>query len=257
MKKNNFFELVFYKSYFSLISESKRTILSMGWWVLEPILTMLVYYVVFAYFLNIKAENYVFYLLISLVFFQWFAKSVTSSMNTINDSGSIISKIATNKLFFPLTAFTVDLIKTTVVVIILIIGLNIFSFTVNFSYVYLPLILIAQFIFTLSVAFWVALIIPFFPDIRILVDLLIRGLMFASAIFYPIQSLPQQVQEYMVYNPIAILLEGYRQILLYGSFSFESSYYYLVLIFISVILLVAAILFERKASNSYIKIILK
>ena len=257
MKKNNFFELVFYKSYFTLLSESKRTILSVGWWVLEPILTMIVYYIVFAYFLNIKAENYVFYLLISLVFFQWFAKSVTSSMNTINDSGSIITKIATNKLFFPLTAFTVDFVKILVVIFILLIGLNIFGFNVNYSYVFFPIIFLAQFIFTLSIAFWISLIIPFFPDIRILVDLLIRGLMFASAIFYPLDSLPQEVQEYMIFNPVAILLEGYRQILLYDNFTFENTYYFFILIIISFILLLAAIFFERKASNSYIKVILK
>ena len=257
MKKNNFFELVLYKSYFSLLSESKRTILSVGWWVLEPLLTMVVYYIVFAYFLNIQAENFVFYLLISLVFFQWFSKSISSSMNTINDSGSVIGKIAINKLFFPLTSFLIDFVKIVVVIFILLVGLNIFDFTVNDSYIFLPVIFIAQFIFTLSIVFWVALIIPFFPDFRILIDLLLRGLMFASAIFYPLDRLSQQIQEYMIFNPIAILLDGYRQILMYNNFTFEDSQYFFILILISSVLLIGAVLFEKKVSNSYIKVILK
>lgn len=257
MKKNNFFELVFYKSYFSLVSESKRTLLSVGWWVLEPLVTMVVYYIVFAYFLNIQAENFIFYLLISLVFWQWFAKSISSSMNTINDSGSIIGKIAINKLFFPLTSFFVDFVKIVVVILILLIGLNLFGFMINGSYLFLPIVFISQFVFTLSIVFWVALIVPFFPDLRILIDLLLRGLMFASAIFYPLEKLPQQVQEYMVWNPIAILLDGYRQILMYDNFTLASSFYFIKVLLVSAVLLIGAILFEKRVSNSYIKVILK
>lgn len=257
MKKNNFFELVFYKSYFSLVAESKRTLLSVGWWVLEPLLTMVLYYIVFANFLNIQAKDFVFYLLINLVFWQWFLKSVSSSINTINDSGGIIGKISINKLFFPLTAFFIDFVKTMVVILILLIVLNLFNFTINMSYFFLPFVFISQFIFTLSVSFWVALIVPFFPDLRIFIDLLLKGLMFASAIFYPLDKLPQQVQDYMIFNPIAILLDGYRQILMYNNFSLSKCYYFVILFFCSLLLLIGAVLFEKKVSNSYIKVILK
>lgn len=256
--EKSFVSLILYKSYCNLAAESKKTILSMGWWIVEPLLTMVIYYIVFAYFLNMKTENFVIYLLISLTFWQWFSKSVNSSMNAINDAGNIIGKVYINKLFFPITVFVTDIIKTTLVVVILLVVLNIAGFYINMEYLLLPFLFIVQSLFTLAVIFWVSLIIPFFPDLRIFIDLLLKGLMFASAIFYPIDILPDMVKEYMFLNPVAMLLDGYRNILMYDDISILSNIsYYLWLALFSLLAIYSAKRFENKVSNTYIKVILK
>ncbi|MBM9513032.1 ABC transporter permease [Desulfogranum marinum] len=241
-----------------MISESKRTYLSFAWWILEPLAMMLIYYIVFSSFLNIRTENFAFYILVSLTFWQWFHKSVNSSLNSINQSGGFISKININKLFFPTVAVYTDLIKSLVAISVLIVVVVTLNHSVSWQYVWLPIVLVVQLLFTVAIAYFFSLIIPFSPDLRVLVDLVLRGVMFASAIFYPIENLPEFIQENLCYNPIAYLLDCYRKILIFdGVITLRDIYYLGLLAIVSTAVIMFTLLLEKKVGNFYLKILMK
>ncbi len=258
LKIRRFFIMVHYKSYCDLISESKRTYLSFGWWILEPLALMVIYYLVFKYFLSIRTENFAFYILVSLTFWQWFHKSVNCGLNTINLSGPVIAKIKINKLFFPTVAIYTDLIKSFLAIGVLLVIVNVLVSPLSWYYAWLPILIAIQLLLIIAVTYFFSLIVPFFPDIRPLIDLFLRGLMFASAIFYPIDSLPESVRSYLYYNPIAYLLDCYRKILIYHEAMPQGSVYYLAnLALVSISLIFFSIWIEKKMGILYVKLLMK
>ena len=104
MKPRCFFRLVIVKVWFNLRTEAAQHRLSYAWWILEPVLHMGAFYLIFKILLQRGTENFVAFLLCGLVPWLWFAKSVTNSCQSIIQGKGIISQAFIPKAFFPLTA---------------------------------------------------------------------------------------------------------------------------------------------------------
>ena len=98
---SHYLEFIWYRSLAQLRSESSRAYLGYLWWVLEPLLYLAVFYVVFALVLNRGDENYVQVLLTGLVVWKWFDSSVRSSMDVIHQNAGLIDKVYLPKIVFP------------------------------------------------------------------------------------------------------------------------------------------------------------
>jgi lipopolysaccharide transport system permease protein len=85
------------------------------------------------------------------------------------------------------------------------------------AYAALPLLLLLQGLVNAVASLAVAAVMPYFPDARITVDAVLRSLMLVSGIFFPIEQLPPSYHFYFYLNPLAILIESYRDVLLHGA----------------------------------------
>ena len=81
--KSQYLSLVLYKTYAELRAESARTYIGFLWWIIEPIVDMATYYLVFAVLLRNRTEDFVPFLLIGLVSWKWFSVSVTMGADSI------------------------------------------------------------------------------------------------------------------------------------------------------------------------------
>ena len=95
----------------NLKAETKKTYLSYAWWLLEPAMFVLVFYVVFAVFLNRGTEDFLVFLLLGKIPFLWFSKSVSNSANSICDGRGLIGQLPIPKSFFPLLVVAQDGVK--------------------------------------------------------------------------------------------------------------------------------------------------
>ena len=77
-----------------------------------------------------------------------------------------------------------------------------------------PLLMLLELIFIFSVASLVAAIVPFIPDLRLIVTSLMQMLFFLSGIFYDLSRMPAEIREYFVYNPVAVFIDSYRAVML-------------------------------------------
>jgi lipopolysaccharide transport system permease protein len=91
-----------------------------------------------------------------------------------------------------------------------------FGFGVGAAYLALPLILGAQILFTVALTYLLAAIIPFLPDLKYLVQTILRLVFFLTGIFFDGSKIPEQYQPYFYANPMAILIEDYRNILMHN-----------------------------------------
>jgi lipopolysaccharide transport system permease protein len=209
-------ELVWTKANFNLQSEVHRNYLSYAWWVLEPLLHMVIYYVVFGLLLNRGGENYPVFLLTGLIPWMWFTKAISSSSNSILAGQNIMMQVAVHSIYFPLVMLLQTTIKQLPVFILLIGFVWVQGYPPEAHWWALIPVLIVQAILTIAFACFVAAIIPFIRDLSYLVPTGLTFLMFLSGIFYDYKSISADWQDLFLLNPMAFLLKCYREIFIDG-----------------------------------------
>jgi lipopolysaccharide transport system permease protein len=210
------FELVWTKANFNLQSEVHRNYLSYAWWVLEPLLHMVTYYIVFGLLLNRGGENYPVFLLTGLIPWMWFTKAISSSSNSILAGQNIMMQVAVPSIYFPLVMLLQTTIKQLPVFILLIGFVWLQGYPPEEHWWALIPVLIVQAIITIAFACFVAAIIPFIRDLSYLVPTGLTFLMFLSGIFYDYKSIAAEWQDLFLLNPMAFLLKCYREIFIEG-----------------------------------------
>jgi len=210
-----FWQLIVIKVRFNLRSEAAQSYLSYAWWILEPLMHMYVYYIVFDVFLHRGGEDFVVFLLCGIIPWLWFSKTVMHSGSSIAQGKGLISQTYLPKPFFPLVTIGQDLVKQVFVFLLMFSFLIAYQYFPGVGWLWLIPIIITQLLLIIAVSFLVAFIVPFARDLRYLVDAGLKMMMFGSGIFYSYKSvlLPEH-REIFLMNPMANLIVNYRLVLM-------------------------------------------
>lgn len=209
-------ELILYSVYADLRSEVARRLLGFLWWVLEPLMFMAVFYVVFGLGLRQGGENYVAFLLTGMVAWKWFDSSVRQCSSVIAMNAGLIQQVFIPKYALALIQVLSNTFKFLIVLLLLLGLIWALGNTPTWAWLYLPLLLLVQFVVILSVGFFLTAVVPFAQDLKQVVDNLLMLMMFMSGIFFSMDSLPENMRPYFQLNPMVGIIESYRAILLDG-----------------------------------------
>ncbi len=209
-------ELIWTKAKFNLRAEVHRNYLSYGWWVLEPLLHMVVYYVVFGLLLQRGGENYPVFLLTGLIPWMWFMKAVSGSSGSILAGQNLMLQVGLPSAVFPLISLLQATLKQLPVFILLLGFVWLQGFTPGTHWWALLPVIAVQAILTTAFACAAAAVIPFARDLSYLVPTGLTFLMFLSGIFYDYRMISIEWQSLFLLNPVAFLLKCYREIFIDG-----------------------------------------
>ncbi len=237
-------ELVITKASLNLRSETSVNYLSYGWWVIEPLLHMVVYYFVFKILLHRGGDDYVVFLMTGLIPWLWFAKSVSHAQGSILGAKRLMGQVYLPKIFFPLTGLFQDAIKQIVVFSILIMFILFIGLTPSLSWCWLIPLIFIQFLFTIAISLLASLIVPFIRDFSLIIPTVLQFFMFVSGVFYRYESIPLNIQKYFFINPMAIFLRGYRDIFINGTFLPMELFLYVLTLSV-VLLFLVSFLFKK------------
>lgn len=213
----NFVELLAVKAYANLRTEISRYYLNYLWWLIEPILTMLTFYLVFGILLNGSIKHFVAFLLIGLVPWQWFANCVEQASGSIIAGKGLMLQVDIPKVFFPLEVIIRGTFKNLFVLALLLLFLFFYPTPVSVTWIALPILMVIQFLYIVSLGILCAAVVPFIPDLKFVVSSIIRLAMYGSGVFYNIDSVVLPKHRDIIYaNPMAGLLKNYREILMYA-----------------------------------------
>lgn len=245
-------DLVIYKSYAELRRDVASAYLGILWWVLEPVIYMGAFYIIFALGLRSGGENFVSFLLCGLVPWKWFASSIVPASSSVLAHKGLIQQVYIPKAVLPLIPITVNSIKFFVVLILLLILLLLLGHEPSFAWVYLVPVVLIQFQFILGCSLLLAALVPFVMDLRNLINHALMMMMFVSGIFFDIQDFSPEVKEYLYLNPMISIIESYRSVLLYNV---GPNWIHLgALVGLSSILCVAGYVLFRKFDRYYPKV---
>lgn len=244
MKKASLPRLVAFKAYAELRAEASRYFLSILWWVFDPILSMAVYYIIFGLLLSRGGPDYIPFLLIGIVTWQWFERSALHGMTSIYSNGYLMNLIQIPKLYFPAVTTAVDTVKFGIVFSLLLIYLWSYGFGPNLAYLALPVVMAIELLLLSGLALLLAGLMPIFPDLKYLIEVSLRLAFFGSGILFSADRIPEAYRDLFYLNPMVNLIDAYRAILMYGTWPDWES---LASVFIigALLLIVARALIQR------------
>ena len=197
----------------------KQSFLGFFWVVLNPFFQMLIMSFVFSNILRITnlSVPYPIFLYAGLLPWTFFSLSLTSAMGVFIENSSLIKKI-----YFPrevlvlstILAKTFDFFLSLILFFVLMIY---FRLPLTFSiFFFIPIFLI-QFLFTYSLALILSALNLFYRDIQYLFNLVLSLWFYATPVIYATEFFPEKYQFVFKLNPIAIVINGYRKVLLGGN----------------------------------------
>ncbi|WP_101676150.1 ABC transporter permease [Alloalcanivorax mobilis] len=225
----SFVDLVWTKARLNLKSEANRNHLRYMWWVIDPLLYMLVFYIVFGMLMQRGGEGYVAYLLTGLVPFQWFAKTIQHTSNSIIQGKGLMHQVRISPLFFPLVGIVQNTGKQLLVFLMLGLFLVFYGLPPTLHWVAILPVVLLQLLLMVVVSCAVAMLAPFVRDIINLVPTGIQFTMFVSGIFYTLDRIPEQWRSLFFLNPVANILHQYRLILVENQWPDWSSMWWVTL----------------------------
>lgn len=194
-----------------------QTVLGAGWAILQPVMTMLVFTVVFGVLVRVPSDGlpYAVFALAALVPWTYFSTALTGASNSLVASTNLLTKVYFPRLVIPLAPVLAGLVDFAIAFVVLI------AVTLAFGIVPSPLALLAipglTLIMMLTAAgmgCWLAALNIQYRDIRHAVPFLVQVWMYASPIVYPLSLVPERYRALYALNPMVGVIEGFRSVLL-------------------------------------------
>jgi lipopolysaccharide transport system permease protein len=195
----------------------RRSVLGLGWSLLNPLLQLLVFYFVFSKLLPLRIENYTMFLFVGLVAWTWFSSSLVAATSSIVDNGPLLLQPG-----FPESVLVVVSVASHLVNFLIALPIA-FVFAIfagrggSWMLLSLPVVIAVQFLFTVSIAFLLAAVHVRFRDTQYLLGILLMLGFYLAPVFYRLDSIPEQYRAVYSLNPMVPLLESYRRVMLDGT----------------------------------------
>jgi lipopolysaccharide transport system permease protein len=216
MPPKRYLDILIFKTYADLKAEAAKTYLSFLWWVLEPVLYMLVFYIVFGViFQRGDGPEYIPFLLCGVTVWKWFESTLRTGAVAIQSNANLMSQVFIPKIIFPSITILTNTVKFLFVLVVFLLFLEYYGLGINLTYLSLPILLIIQLLLISACTFLLAALVPFMPDIVMFVSYALTLLLFLSGIFFSVEQIPETYQKYFYINPMATIIESYRDVLLY------------------------------------------
>lgn len=216
LKGTHFLELLFCDTYMTLRAEAARTYISFLWWFIEPIIFLIVFYLVFGLLLERFSPDFIPQILVGLVTFRWFSNTLGRGSKAIVGGRGLMRQVYVPKILFPCVLILGNTFKFSIVFSVLIASFLFYGISANWTFAALPILLLTQFLFITGCTFVAAAVVPFVPDLKFLIDNVLTVMFFVSGVFFSLRRIPEQYQEYVFLNPMAALIDAYRGVLLGG-----------------------------------------
>ncbi len=228
----------------------KRSVLGIFWSFLNPLLMMIVQYLVFSQLFRSDIDNYPVYLLSGLVVFNFFTEGVNQALTSVVGNAALISKVYMPKYVYPVTRVLSSGINLLMSLIPLMLAAALTREPFTKAYLMLPYFLLCLVGFTIGVGMLLGALMVFFRDIQFLWGILSMLWMYLTPLFYPLQIIPAGMRHLFAYNPMLYFVNAVRTIVMEGITPQPAVFFRCAVITLGALLLGGLVF--RKAQDKFI-----
>lgn len=228
----------------------RRSFLGVVWSLLNPLLIMLVQYMVFSTLFRWNIPNFPVYLLAGIVIFNYMSDATSQSMTCIIQNSSLINKVYVPKYIYPLSRVLSSGVNFLFSLVALYIVVFFSGIRITWYHIGLLYGMACLFLFICGLSLLLSAMMVFFRDTQFLYSVILTVWNYLTPIFYPETILPPYVLAIEKFNPMYHFIRFARVIILNGGFP-DAREWFLCAIFSVVPFLIGAFAFE-KSQNKFI-----
>jgi len=227
----------------------RRSIAGIGWSLINPLTELLILGFVFGRVLSIDTPHYLIFLFTGLLGWNWFREGLSNTTGIIVNNASLIKLPGIPVFTLPIATVLTHFVHYLIALPILLMMILLDDLLITSALAAAPLIMVIQFVFTLSLGYFLAALQVNFRDTQYLLGIALGLGFFVSGIFFDPATLGPQYQILFYLNPMSVLITAYRTIYLEGSFPDPTPL--IILAVISTLMLVIGLSFFDHASESF------
>jgi len=207
----------------------QSSVLGFAWSLLNPLLMMLVLYLVFNNVFKNSQEHFALYLLIGIVSWRFLANGTTTSMGAIVGKPSLVTKIFIPRQVLVLSSVLSSFISSLLEFLVLMILLLAFGVKISPNILFFPAVHIVYFVMVYGISLALAALYVYYRDLNQIWEVLLQLGFFVSPVCYSISTVPEKYLFYYMLNPVTLIMQIYRKSLLYAETPSAESLVYILL----------------------------
>ena len=236
----------------------KQTILGPLWFLIQPLITTVVFSLIFNKIAKLSTDHtppYLFYLS-GIIAWTYFSDCLLSTTNTFTSNASIFSKVYFPRIILPISKVISNLVKLFVQLVLFFCFLSYYYFNdsnvilLSKSIVLLPLMIFQMALLGLAIGMIVSSLTTKYRDLRFLITFSIQLLMYATPIAYPFSEVPAKYKYIILSNPMTSIVTTFRYSLL-GNGYFDLTWFYYS-ISVTFFLFFMGLLFFNRVEKTFI-----
>ncbi len=252
-------ELLYFLVWRDIKVRYKQTMLGVAWIVLQPIVSITIFTILFGYLLNVPSGNvpYPVFLYAALLPWTYFSGSLTRATNSLVGNAHLITKVYFPRLIIPVSGVVSALIDFAIGLVLLLVLMGIYRIVPNANILFLPGFILLAMITALGFGLWFAALNVRFRDVTHLIPFVVQVWFYLTPVVYGADLLPERFRFLLALNPMTGVVEGFRWSLLGGQMadSAAPTGLFWVSVLISVMVLLTGVVFFRRTERTFADII--
>jgi len=209
-------ELLYFLIWRDVKVRYKQTAIGAAWAIIQPLMTMIIFTVVFGKFANMPSDGlpYPIFSFAALLPWTYFSKALNQSVSSVVADANLITKVYFPRLLLPLSAVVGGLIDFAIAFVFLLVMMAWYGLAPQWGILLLPFFVLLTMLTALSVSVWLSVVNVRYRDVGQAIPFLVQIWLFASPVAYPASVVPENWRFLYNLNPLAGIIEGFRWALL-------------------------------------------
>jgi len=193
----------------------RQSVLGIAWAIFRPLITALIYTLVFSVFVRIETEiPYPIFAFSALIPWLYFSNALSAVTSSVSGASNLLSKVYFPRLILPLAAIGPGLIEILIQLVIVAGMMVIYQYPPTLAILALPVFIALTSLTALAVGVWLTALNVKYRDIGMSVPFFVQIWMYLCPIVYPITLVPERFRAIYSLNPMVGVIEGFRWSLL-------------------------------------------
>lgn len=254
----SFRELFYFLSWKDVLVRYKQTVIGIAWSVIRPLLTMIVFVLIFSKIAKLPSDGDVPYAILvfaALLPWQFFSNALADSGNSLVDNADMVGKIFFPRVIIPASSIIVSLLDFFISFAILLLLMLWYQFVPNITILLLPFFLLLAVINALGLGLWLAALNVTYRDFRYIIPFIVQFGLYLSPVGFSSSIVPEQWRMLYSLNPMVGVIDGFR----WAIFGSENTILYIpgfiFSIIISLAILYTGMNYFRKKEKTFADVI--
>jgi lipopolysaccharide transport system permease protein len=211
-------ELLYFLIWRDVKVRYKQTVLGAGWAILQPVMTMVVFTIVFGRLANIPSDGipYPVFSMAALVPWMYFATALSTGSQSVVANQHVLGKVYFPRLLMPIASVLGPLVDFGIAFLVLVVLMLWYGIVPGVPLFWLPLLVLLSVVTATAGSIWLSALNVQYRDVRYLVPFVTQLWMFATPVSYSSSLVPERWRALYALNPMVGVIQGFRWALVGG-----------------------------------------